>query len=181
MTDWSKFMPVQSAPRVRASKQEHHPRNKEWFAPDWELFIFFPMSVSHSKQDRKSRSYHSNMKRSGKVQYNNFSKNNCFVCIQAKIFCTALPSPDQCICNANQPSSSICITIITWKNLFNIRRLIGADEWLWHDIHGIEIQLKTASGTEVVVIVQHVPWDFFWNTAISCTGWEILWVFMAIC
>lgn len=27
-----------------------------------------------------------------------------------------------------------------------------------HDIHGIEIQLKTASGTGAVVIVQHVPW-----------------------
>lgn len=136
--------------------------------------FFFPMSVSQSKQDRKGRSCHSNMKRSGKVQYDNFSKNNCFVPTQAKIFCTALPSPDQRICNANQLLSSICTTIITWKNLFNIRRLIGADEWLWHDIHGIEIQLKTASGTEVLVIVQHVPWDLCWNTAISCTGWEIL-------
>lgn len=29
MTVWSKFMPVQSAPRDRASKQEHHLRNKE--------------------------------------------------------------------------------------------------------------------------------------------------------
>lgn len=28
-TVWSKFMPAQSAPRVRASKQEHHLRNKE--------------------------------------------------------------------------------------------------------------------------------------------------------
>lgn len=108
----------------------------------------------------------------------NFSKNNCFVPTQAEIFCTALPSPDQCICNANQLSSSSCTTRITWKNLFNIRGLIGADEWLWHDIHGIEIQLKTASGTEVVVIVQHVPWDLCWNTAISCAGWEILGVFL---
>lgn len=90
-------------------------------------------------------------------------------------------TPKQCICNANQPLSCICTTVITWKNLFNIRRLSGADEWLLHDIHGIEIQLKTASGTEVVVIVQHVPWGLCWNTAISCTGWEILFSFMTIC
>lgn len=90
-------------------------------------------------------------------------------------------TPKQCVCNANQPLSCICTTVITWKNLFNIRRLSGADEWLRHDIHGIEIQLKTASGTEVVVIVQHVPWGLCWNTAISCTGWEILFSFMTIC
>lgn len=140
-----------------------------------------PLCVS--EQGRQSRFYHSNKKKKGEstIVPSIIIRSLCLCLWKLSLLHYITPTPKQCICNANQPLSCICTTVITWKNLFNIRRLSGADEWLRHDIHGIEIQLKTASGTEVVVIVQHVPWGLCWNTAISCTGWEILFSFMTIC